>query len=203
MKMIFFNLCILFILSSQKCLFNNFKNSNKILNINFNMKNNTLDYHPLNIYFDFSNILEQKNKKMQNSYLLNIFKDVSNILYQLITIKNIKSISFVEKKICNMDLKLNKNITKGIDSDLIVIPLIDKSVKEVVGKVCYIDKFSKNSIISLLYLPENFLFNKKEVLHQLFHILGFNVNNIQINKNYHITTFKTNKKLLNDLKNKK
>ena len=102
-----------------------------------------------------------------------------------------------------MNLKLNKNITKGIDSDLIVIPLIDKSVKEVVGRVCYIDKFSKNSIISLLYLPENFFFNKKEVLHQIFNILGFNVNNIQKNKNYHIGTFKTNKKLLKGVKNKK
>ena len=155
---------------------NNFKNSYEVLTINFDIKNNTLNYHPLNIYFDFSNILEQKNKKMQNSYLSDIFNDVSNILYQLISIKNIKNIRFVEKKICNMNLKLNKNITKGIDSDLIVIPLIDKSVKEVVGRVCYIDKFTKNSIISLLYLPETFLFNKKEVLHQLFHILGFKNN---------------------------
>ena len=96
--MIFFNLGILFILSSQKCLFNNHKNPNKVLNINFNIKNNTLDYHPLNIYFDFSNIIDHKNTKMQNIYLSNIFNDVPNILYQLISIKNIKNIRFVEKK---------------------------------------------------------------------------------------------------------
>ena len=90
--MIFFNLGILFILSSQKCLFNIYKNSNKVLIINFDIKNNSLDYHPLNIYFDFSNILAQKNKKIQNSYLSIYFDDISNILYQLISIKNIKNI---------------------------------------------------------------------------------------------------------------
>ena len=50
MKMIFFNLGILFVLSSQKYLFNYYKNSNEVQNINFDIKNNTLDYHPLNIY---------------------------------------------------------------------------------------------------------------------------------------------------------
>ena len=69
----FFNLGIFFILSSQKYLFNNYKNSNEVLNINFDIKNNTLDYHPLNIYFDFSNILEQKNKKLQNSLFIKYF----------------------------------------------------------------------------------------------------------------------------------
>ena len=79
--MIFFNLGILFILSSQKCLFNNYKNSNKVLNINFDIKNNTLDYHPLNIYFDFSNILEKKKSKKCKIHIYQIFLMMYQIFY--------------------------------------------------------------------------------------------------------------------------
>ena len=67
MKMIFINLGIFLILSYQKCIFNNYKNSYKIINLD--VKNNILDYHPLKIYFDFSNIFNKNNKKEYSNIL--------------------------------------------------------------------------------------------------------------------------------------
>ncbi len=102
-----------------------------------------------------------------------------------------------------MDLKLNNEIYQGINSDLIIIPLINKSIKEVVGIICLIDNKSKRAIISLLYFPQNLIFNKNQILHQLIHILGFNAHFIKIKRKSYVKTFYTYQKLFRRLKEKK
>ena len=201
MKIIFFYLFILLVLSSQKCIFHKYSKIKKISKINLKTNKNIEEYHPLNIFVDYSNIINQKQK----SKLKNELNDVSNILKQLISIKNIQKIKYKGKKVCNMKIKLNKKISEGINTDLIIIPLIDKSINQVLGRMCLIDNNSKRSIINLLYLPQNFKYNKNQILHQLFHILGFNTNNIKINRNSYAKTFSTYKKLfsaLNEFNNK-
>ena len=201
MKIIFFYLFILLVLSSQKCIFHKYSKIKKISKINLKTNKSIEDYHPLNIFVDYSNIINQKQK----SKLINELNNVSNILKQLISIKNIQKIKYKGKKVCNMKIKLNKKISEGINTDLIIIPLIDKSINQVLGRMCLIDNNSKRSIINLLYLPQNFKYNKNQILHQLFHILGFNTNNIKINRNSYAKTFSTYKKLfsaLNEFDNK-
>ena len=201
MKIIFFYLFILLVLSSQKCIFHKYSKIKKISKINLKTNKSIEDYHPLNIFVDYSNIINQKQK----SKLINELNNVSNILNQLISIKNIQKIKYKGKKVCNMKIKLNKKISEGINTDLIIIPLIDKSINQVLGRMCLIDNNSKRSIINLLYLPQNFKYNKNQILHQLFHILGFNTNNIKINRNSYAKTFSTYKKLfsaLNEFDNK-
>ncbi len=193
MKIIFLYLSILLVSSSQKCLFHQFSKIIKIPKINLKTNKSFEDHHPLNIYYDYSNILNIKENEKSN--IINIFNQVSNILNQLISVKNIQKIKYTSRKICNMNIKMNENIIKGINSDLIIIPLINKSIKEVLGRICLIDKISKRSIIGLLYLPPNLKFNKNQILHQLIHILGFNTNKIQINRKSNVKTFYTYKKL--------
>ena len=201
MKIILLYLSILLVSSSQKCLFHQFSKIIKIPKINLKTNKEFEDYHPLNIYFDYSNILNIKENEKSN--IINIFNQVSNILNQLISVKNIQKIKYTDKKICNMNIKINENIIKGINSDLIIIPLINKSIKEVLGRICLKDKISKRSIIGLLYLPPNLQFNKNQILHQLIHILGFNTNKIEINRKSNVKTFNTYKKLFRRFKQKK
>ena len=201
MKIKFFYLFILLVLSSQKCIFHEYSNSKKISIINLKTNKSIEDYHPLNIFVDYSNIINQKEK----SKLINELNYVSDILNQLISIKNIQWIKYTNDSICNMKIKLNETISEGINADLIIIPLIDNSINQVLGRMCLIDDESKRSIINLLYLPQDFKYNKNQILHQLFHILGFNTNNIKINQNSYAKTFSTYKKLfsaLNEFNNK-
>jgi hypothetical protein len=191
MKIKFFYLFILLVLSSQKCIFHEYSNIKNLSKIKLKINKNIEDYHPLNIFVDYSNIINQKQK----SKLINELNDVSNILKQLISIKNIQKIKYKGKTVCKMKIKLNKKISKGINADLIIIPLIDKSINQVLGRMCLIDNNSKRSIINLLYLPKDFKYNKNQILHQLFHILGFNANKIRINKSSYVKTFSTYKKL--------
>ena len=201
MKIKFFYLYILLVLSSQKCIFHEYSNSKKISIINLKTNKSIEDYHPLNIFVDYSNIINQKEK----SKLINELNYVSDILNQLISIKNIQWIKYTNDSICNMKIKLNETISEGINADLIIIPLIDNSINQVLGRMCLIDDESKRSIINLLYLPQDFKYNKNQILHQLFHILGFNTKKIKINQNSYAKTFSTYKKLfsaLNEFNNK-
>ncbi len=176
MKIKFFYLFILLVLSSQKCIFHKYSNIKKISKINLKTNKSIEDYHPLNIFVDYSNIINQKEK----SKLINELNYVSDILNQLISIKNIQWIKYTNDSICNMKIKLNETISEGINADLIIIPLIDNSINQVLGRMCLIDDESKRSIINLLYLPQDFKYNKNQILHQLFHILGFNTKKIKI-----------------------
>ena len=191
MKIKFFYLFILLVLSSQKCIFHEYSNIKNLSKIKLKINKNIEDYHPLNIFVDYSNIINQKQK----SKLINELNYVSDILNQLISIKNIQWIKYTNDSICNIKIKLNEKISEGINADLIIIPLIDNSINQVLGRMCLIDNNSKRSIINLLYLPQNFKYNKNQILHQLFHILGFNANKIRINKSSYVKTFSTYKKL--------
>ena len=191
MKIKFFYLFILLVLSSQKCIFHEYSNIKNLSKIKLKINKNIEDYHPLNIFVDYSNIINQKQK----SKLINELNYVSDILNQLISIKNIQWIKYTNDSICNIKIKLNEKISEGINADLIIIPLIDNSINQVLGRMCLIDNNSKRSIINLLYLPQDLNYDKNQILHQLFHILGFNANKIRINKSSYVKTFSTYKKL--------
>ena len=93
MKIKFFYLFILLVLSSQKCIFHEYSNIKNLSKIKLKINKNIEDYHPLNIFVDYSNIINQKQK----SKLKNELNDVSNILKQLKIYNglNIQMIQFV------------------------------------------------------------------------------------------------------------
>ena len=82
----FLFLSVFLVLSSQKCIFHKYSKIKKISKINLKTNKNIEDYHPLNIFVDYSNIINQKQK----SKLINELNNVLNILNQLISIKNVK-----------------------------------------------------------------------------------------------------------------
>ena len=168
------------ILSNEKFHYNKYL---KFIKPKITLKKNVKileDYHPLRITFDYSNISE---KEMENNpNIKSILKEASNILNQLISIKNVKKKKFKNNILCNTKVKLDEDLSYGIDSDLIVVLLIKKVNKKVTGRSCVLDKEYKRTVISLLYLPKNLQFNKNKVLHQLIHILGFNAKNVTIIK---------------------
>ncbi len=193
MKIFFIFLNLLFILSNEKCHYHKYL---KFIKPKITLKKNEKileDYHPLKITFDYSNISEKEMEYNPNIKL--ILKEASNILNQLISIKNVKKIQFKNNILCNRKVKLDEDLSYGIDTDLIVVPLIQKVNKKVTGRSCVLDKEYKRTVISLLYLPKNLQFNKNQVLHQLIHILGFNAKNVTITKKNFFHTFSTYRKL--------
>ena len=191
MKILFLYISLLIILSREKCLFHIYSNYNNIEKISINIENKSIeDYHSLKIYFDNSNIINEIGKS-KISKIIKDLNEISDILSNLITIKKIQWIKYTNDKICNMKIKVNKKISEGINADLIIIPLIDNSINQVLGRMCLIDNNSKRSIINLLYLPQDLNYDKKEIYHQLFHILGFNASHIHVNKTSLVNTFYT------------
>ena len=179
MKILFLYISLLIILSREKCLFHIYSNYNNIEKISINIENKSIeDYHSLKIYFDNSNIINEIGKS-KISKIIKDLNEISDILSNLITIKKIQWIKYTNDKIFNIKIKLNKKISEGINADLIIIPLIDNSINQVLGRMCLIDNNSKRSIINLLYLPQDLNYDKNQILHQLFHILGFNANKIK------------------------
>ena len=192
----FFNIFLLFFLFvlvfNQNCNFDVENEVNKHpLIISQRKKNkNFNEFHNLIIHYDFTTFDIQKN--IPNSYKKKVKKilvKVSNALNNLLVIKNKNIIStrFKINEICSEEIaNYDEKIHKGFLADLVIYPIFEDMKKNIFIKsfVCAISKKTKRTIIAFLELSTKFNFNKINsknfyfniVLHQMFHLLGFNKN---------------------------
>ena len=157
---------------------------NKKINI-IPIKNITEYSHPLKISFDYSNlnkeeinILNQKFEKISN-YFSKLLE--ANNKIKIKTTQNIKSLC--ENKFEKYD---KINIEKGYNSDLLIIPFINNNINDIRGGICAYSNINLKPIISYLQISNKYLnsnLNKEnnqniiiEIMHQIFHILGFTKN---------------------------
>ena len=166
-----------FIQNEINCYFDNNYDLNQVTEIHpIQIQQN---YHHLSIFIDLINIsndiqliLKLKNSKeiLHKIFLLNSFnKYESNI-----TVNNL-----CKKKILEKD-KLIDDYFKTEINDLIIIPIINKNSEfnnsDILGSICSIDINSKRPVLGILEINPNKIndINIIKIIHQIFHIMGFN-----------------------------
>ena len=177
----FFKINSLFIQNEINCYFDNDYNSNLITEINsIEIHQNN---HHLSVNIDFINIsnniqlilnLKKSIEILNKLFMLNSFsKYQSNV-----TINNLCKNKILEKD------KYIDNYFKREIYDLIIIPIINNNSKynnsDILGKICSIDKNSKRPILGILEINQDKIkeININKIIHQIFHIMGFNYRNI-------------------------
>ncbi len=187
---IFIIFLFFFVVFNQNCNFdieNEIKSKNLIISQR-KISKNFSEFHNLIIHYDFSTFDEQKIKKSYKKKVKKILVKVSNALKNLFVIKNkhIISTKFKIEKICSEEIKIyDKKIHKGFFADLIIYPIFEDMKKNIFIKsfVCATSKKTHRTLISYLEISTKFDFKKHSkkhffniILHQIFHLLGFNKN---------------------------
>ena len=84
------------------------------------------DYHPIKIYFDFTQLEQSNVEKPLINVLKNMLKQVGVVLSQFININNkdnLKS-NLPPKNFCDSTIEyFDQNILKGINTDLLIYPI--------------------------------------------------------------------------------
>ena len=146
------------------------------------------DYHPIKIYFDFTQLEQSNVEKPLINVLKNMLKQVGLVLSQFININNkdnLKS-NLPPKNFCDSTIEyFDQNILKGINTDLLIYPIfknISKKNYQVHGEVCGFDIKNKRPNIGILFYNRNINYKNNNIIekyfidtiHHMIHILGFN-----------------------------
>ena len=181
---IFFNLSFVF---SFKCGHEKIKIKPKILNNSFIEDNKTrrLDsYHPISFFVDYTQM-----DKFENTTYIDFLKSSINetlkLFSELIKVKRSQKIVIPNPTKCySLITDYNKNITIGVDYDIILYPIIDPTLDEGVeaaASSCFLNKEDKRPIMGFVLLNQNYSYNKVNakdylimlLLHEITHILVF------------------------------
>ena len=159
----------------------------------------------LKITFIYSTMDNQKEllSKISNDNMNNIKQTFSEIAYSFSKILN-STHSFLiptnKEKICGDKINiLQSNILEtSLNTDLIIYPYLDNEISNFKSGICAIDKITNKPIIALIGLPINYNYTDKnyflgEMIHNMIHILGFNLNSMY---NYGFKTKNESKYLL-------
>lgn len=176
-----------FIQNEINCYFDNNYNSNLITEIHpIETKQN---FHHLSVFIDFINISKniQLILKLKNSI------EILNKLFILNTFKRYKSNitinNLCKKKILEKDKLIDDYFKKEIN-DLIIIPIINKNNifinSDILGSICSIDINSKRPILGILEINPDKInnININQIIHHIFHLMGFNYRNIKFFNKY-------------------
>lgn len=185
--------CFLINYINSKCYFDINKKKYIIYSMSFNKTYNQTNndkngYHPINIHLDFSLFDTQlistepyKNKVKQE--LISTVQKISNLIH----IKNNKLIEVnTNLSHCHPSLThFNTSIRSGIKADILIYPMFSKleQSKYVTGGICLADRKTVRTVVGYLLINSKYdvvspdsikrIF-QVELIHQFFHILGFN-----------------------------
>ena len=146
------------------------------------------DYHQIKIYFVFTQLEQSNIEKRLINVLKNRLKQVETVLSQFINIKkgNIVKFNLEPKKFCDSTIEYyDKNLLKGIKTDLLIYPIfkdISKKNHQVHSKICGVDSKTKRPNVGVLFYNRKINYKTDEIIEQYFidtihhmiHILGFN-----------------------------
>jgi len=166
-----------FIQNEINCYFDNNYDLNQVTEIHaIEIQQN---FHHLSIFIDFINI-------SNNIQLILKLKNAKEILHKIFVLKsfnkyesNITVNNLCKKKILDKDKLIDDYFKKEIN-DLIIIPIINKNSKfnnsDILGSICSIDINTKRPILGILEINPDKIndINIIKIIHQIFHIMGFN-----------------------------
>ena len=223
MKLILKFVFLFFIISisyNLRCEFDNDNIKSEFNNLNVILNSNIKPNHPFKIEVDFSSLEKDESIliNIKNS-IKNIILNTNNFISQIITIKN-NSFIIASKEnpsqLCSnyipyFNNKLNK---EGYIADLLIFPIlniIDEPDYYLKSYICTVTKDKKRPTIAYIIFNKEINFDDKFIkektksayLHNLIHLLGFNIPCIEKNKYFNENKFKITKKnlVLYNLKN--
>ncbi len=159
----------------------------------------------LKITFIYSTMDNQKEllSKISNDNMNNIKQTFSEIAYSFSKILNATHSFLIptnKEKICGDKINIlqSNNLENSLNTDLIIYPYLDNEISNFKSGICAIDKITNKPIIALIGLPINYNYTDKnyflgEMIHNMIHILGFNLNSMY---NYGFKTKNESKYLL-------
>lgn len=206
---LFFSLSFCF-----KCGHDKIKKAPKILNITIpqNDKSRRLDsYHPISFYVDYTQMENDQINYNLNSSYINFLKSALQlsleIFSELLQVKLNGNTVIKEPDKCGEKIKYyNNQIKSGVDNDIILVPIIDKTLDIDVlaaAAACFLNKEDIRPIMGYILInPVNDDYeslNSKEYfallfLHEITHILVF-LNDLY--KYYLYSGSVTTKKIIN------
>ena len=176
-----------FIQNEINCYFDDNYNSNLLTEIHpIETKQH---YHHLSVFIDFINISKNIQLILKLKYSIEILHKIFilnsfNRYESDVTVNNL-----CKKKILEKDKLINDYFKKEIN-DLIIIPIINKNSifinSDILGSICSIDINSKRPILGILEINPDKInnINMNKIIHQIFHLMGFNYRNIKYFNKY-------------------
>ena len=112
-----------------------------IININFtfNLKPKGKPVHPINIYFDFSNLPKNDN----SNYLIKILEQAKSIISKLVLSNNIRNLTINETIMSKFKEKYLFVEKTNITNDLIILPAVIKFTKKNLNKTFMVEILSE------------------------------------------------------------
>ena len=145
-------------------------------------------YHNFLLYIDYDNLKRYNNtiSKTKIDKIIYLLKTSQNLLHKLFLSNNSNFFYYnssinnlCKNKIYNKE-KYIQDFEKNLMKDLIIIPILKKNDKfsnsKILGNICAIEKNTNRPILGYLNInPEKIKkITLNEILHQIFHIMGFN-----------------------------
>jgi hypothetical protein len=201
--LIFINSKIVNITSHGKivdCFFDENFNFTNIYEISLTNNNNSYkkNYHNFLLYIDYNNLKNySKNYSVENiNKIITLLKDSQKILNKLFLSHNTYKYfhNLPINDLCLKEIYENKkyiqDFAQNSINDLIIVPYFKENEKfinnKVLGNICLIEQFTNRPILGYLEInPEKIRKIKlNTILHQIFHIMGFNYK--LLNENFNI-----------------
>ena len=126
--------------------------------VNINTKPKRMNYfHPLRLKYDFSNLEKNDN----NSYLISLLNEASEILTKLIYTDNNKKLNINPEIMAKCKTDLTFENASELDTDIIIIPIIDKITSKYKIDI-YKNKINKMPSIVILQIRNNFIIKSED-----------------------------------------
>ena len=199
---------------SFKCGHDAIKKAPKILNLTTSQNNKSRrlnSYHPISFYVDYTQMEnDQINYNLSSSYVNFIKSSLQlslELFSELLKVKRNGNIKIKNPEECDEKIKYyNNKIKSGVDNDIILIPIIDKTLGFDVlaaASSCYLSAEDNRPIMGYILISPFYkdygYNNSKEYysflfLHEITHILVFSVD---LYKHYLYSGKVTTKKIIN------
>ena len=181
-----FSLCFSF-----KCGHDAIKKAPKILNLTTSRNNKSRrlnSYHPISFYVDYTQMEnDQINYNLSSSYVNFIKSSLQlslELFSELLKVKRNGNIKIKNPEKCFEKIKYyNNKILSGVDNDIILIPILDKTLNAQAGaSPCFLNAEDNRPIMGYILISpfnEDFGYNNSKeyysllFLHEITHILVF------------------------------
>ena len=185
---IFVILSIVSLSFSYKCAHDKYKKIPKILNTSSDIEDNKtrrLDsYHSMSFFVDYTQLDRDSVSNSYKIFLKEAISSTLNLFSELLKVKRTKKISIKNPFECSEYIKYyDKSIEKGVDKDIILIPIIDETLGFTLASAtsCFLNHDDHRPIMGFILLNNNYSMKKKNakeflimlLLHEITHVLVF------------------------------
>ena len=173
---------------SFKCGHDKIKKIPKIANdslIENNKRRLDDTYHSISFFVDYTQLDRDSADSTYKNFLKSAIESTLKIFSELIKVKRTKNLVFKNPAECSDKITyFNNQITTGVDRDIILFPIIDRTLEsgvDAAASACYVEPTTYRPTMGFVLLNQNYAYTKTNakdfltmlLLHEITHVLVF------------------------------